>query len=270
MRVTIYQPQYFPRLHYFNRILNADTYVILSSAQYTKSLVHFDNGKKRQKSYQSDAPIKLPSGLHLLTVPVRHDGLSPISKARIDYTHHWVARHLATLRSAYGKTPHFDQVYPQVQELLSKKPAVLADLTIATTLWGISRVVGFNLPLDDLTLEAVNDSLQKQETARLRRIVLDSQTGVERPDGEHKGTEWTAAICKSMGASEYFHGGTAKSGYMELEHYRTLGISPIIQSWQCSEYGQSFTDRLGFLPNLSILDLLFNVDPGSALSVLTS
>ena len=47
MRVTIYQPQYFPRLHYFNRILNADTFVVLDSAQYTKSLVHFDTEQKR-------------------------------------------------------------------------------------------------------------------------------------------------------------------------------------------------------------------------------
>lgn len=270
MRVTIYQPQYFPRLHYFNRILAADVFVILDSTQYTKSLVHFNGERKRHKSYQADAPIKLSQGLHVLTVPVMHQGTLPINKTRIDYTHHWVPKHLSTVRTAYGRAPYFASVFPQVQELLSQKDAVLADLNIKTILWGITLVLDLALPLEKLSLAAINQRLKETKRARLKRIMRVDETGVDRPEGPGKGSQWTAAICRSLQATEYLHGGTAQSGYMDLSVYRQAGVTPIIQDWHCPQYPQQFSDTVGFVGNLSVLDLAFNVDSATARSVLLS
>lgn len=270
MRATIYQPQYFPRLHYFNRILSSDTFVILDSSQYTKSLVHVGNGRERHKSYQSDTPIKLSSGLHLLTIPVKHEGLLPISKTRIDYMRRWVPQHLATLRTAYGKTTHFDRYFPELKSIYAQDFRTLSDLNIRTICWALSRLIGFELDVLECTIEKVNHLLAPQTRVRLKRMLTDQDTGVLRPEGLGKGTEWTAAILKILGATEYLHGGTAQAGYMEHRVYEQAGVNPILQDWHCREYPQQFTEKIGFLPNLSILDLLFNAEPETARDILYS
>lgn len=268
-RVAIYQPRYFPQLHYFHRALHSDVFVILASAQYTKSLVHVTEGKIQQRhpSYQSDTPIKLSSGNHLLTVPTKHHGLAPINQTEIDYSHRWINQHLQTIKSAFGKTPRFDQIYPQVQNILDLRSQNLADLNLQTIIWGITTILGFGATLE-LNLEKLNSLLIKSTTARLKTILTDQQTGVPRPEGNAKGTEWTAQICHSLRASEYFHGGTAQAGYMDLDYYRNLGITPVAQNWRCPEYPQQFSDKIGFISNLSILDLLFNVEPDAAQKIL--
>lgn len=269
MRVTIYQPRYFPQLHYFNRISDTDIFVLLDSAQYTKSLVHLvPGGKERRKSYQSDTPIKTSLGQYLLTVPIKHEGLLPINKTKIDYSRNWFSKHLAIIKSAYGKTKSFDTLFPQVQELLFKKYDTLANLNIATTIWGISYVLGFDLSINDFTLEKLNRRLLSAKNVRLKKVMIDKEINAQRPDGFRKGTEWTTAICKTLGANEYYHGGTAEASYMKPEYYKENGITPVIQNWQCKEYNQQFSKKIGFIPNLSTLDLLFNVDKKEAFNIL--
>lgn len=268
-RVAIYQPRYFPQLHYFNRLLSSDIFVILDSAQYTRSLVHFsEDGRHRYPSYQTDTPIKLPDGEYLLTVPVKHDGRLPINQTGIDYSHRWIHKHLATLRHAYGRADCFEIVFPQIRELLLQPYDSLAQLNTATIIWSLAQLSGFRIT--SLTLEDLNNCLAETDYIRLKKVLTDQQTGVTRPAGEKKGTEWTAAICQALGATEYYHGGTAQTGYMEIDYYQRLGIRPVVQNWRCPEYPQQFSDRIGFKPNLSIVDLLMNVNPKQALPILVS
>lgn len=267
MRVTIYQPQYFPRLHYFNRILTSDVFVILDSAQYTKSLVHIEGqDKKRHKSYQADAPIKTASGLFLLTVPVKDHQLS-INQTAVEYLHNWVPKHIQTMRSAYSRAPMFEPVFGQIKDLLAPKYPNLADLNTKTIIWGISALLGLSVDLGNLTFENLNKNLKKSK-CRLKKVIFDSETQVKRPEGLHKGTEWTAAICHKLGASEYFHGGTAKEGYMQADYYQKLGIKTVVQNWQCPVYLQQFSDKVGFIANLSVIDLVFNVGQKQAQKII--
>jgi len=269
MRVTIYQPQYFPRLHYYNRIIDSDTFVILDSTQYTKALTHLDDDR-RHKSYQSDTPIKIAIGEFLLTVPIKHQGLLPINQTKIDYNQNWARRHLLILKSAYAKSAYFKLIYPQLVQILSTKYDNLATLNINTILWGIAYISGAEIDIAQLSIDSVNTKLAKNKIIRLKKIITDKDIGIARPPGAKKGTQWTANICKALGATEYFHGETAKKGYMELDHYKNLGISPIVQNWTCSTYSQQFILKIPFLPNLSIIDLLFNVGGSSALEIILS
>ncbi|OGH19669.1 MAG: hypothetical protein A3D74_00550 [Candidatus Levybacteria bacterium RIFCSPHIGHO2_02_FULL_37_13] len=269
MRVTIYQPRYFPQLHYFNRILNSDTFVLLDSAQYTKSLIHLTKvGKERHSSYQSDTPIKLSSGHYSLTVPIKHNGLLPINKTQIDYSHKWVSNHQGVIKSAYSKGKSFDNLFTQVREILLKKYDTLAELDTATIIWGISSVLRLGMDCKDLTLEELNRRLSKTKNIRLKKVLYSSEINAQRPSGLQKGAEWTIAICQNLGATEYYHGATAKDSYMELEDYKKKGVIPITQDWQGIEYGQQFRDKTGFISNLSILDLLFNADQKEALKII--
>src|SRR5436309_1207540 len=120
MRVSIYQPQYFPRLHYYNRILHADAFVILDSAQYTKSLVHSTpQGKERNPTYQSTTPLKTESKDNLLSVAVRHNGYHPIHETILDYSQKWPLQHAAVIKNNYKKAKMFETIYPEIKELIS-------------------------------------------------------------------------------------------------------------------------------------------------------
>ena len=104
----------------------------------------------------------------------------------------------------------------------------------------------------------------------MQKIILGSELGVERPEGLQKGTEWTTDICIKLGAKEYFHGGTAQTNYMDLNYYKSHGIIPIVQQWRCAEYRQQFNHNVPFIRNLSVIDLLCNVDKKEARSILTA
>ncbi len=270
MRVSIYQPRYFPQLHYFNRALTSDVFVILDCAQYTKALVHSVNGEKeRHKSFQSDTVIKFPEGSHFLTVSVKHDGLLPISQTRLDYSSDWARKHSATISTAYRKSLSYDKIFPQIEKLLKNEYETLGELNVKTFLWGLGCIMGLNLSPEELNVQTINKHLESSPF-RLKKIILGSELGVQRPEGFQKGTEWTVEICKKLGATEYVHGETAQNGYMDEEYYKNNNINLVTQNWNCKEYDQQFSDRVGFSPNLSIIDLLLNVDREKALEIITN
>lgn len=267
-RATIYQPQYFPRLHYFNRALDSDFFIILDNAQFIKSLLHrTESGKERHTSYQSATPIKNHFQLNLLNIPVRHNGYFPINEAKIDYSQKWQTQHLASINLFYKKASRFDHIFPGIEKIIASGHDTLADLDIISFLWGINELLGFNIEPGKLTIEKINRKLDCDNSFRLKKIILGSELGVQRPDGIQKGTEWTTEICKKIGASEYYYGGTALAGYMDLNYYKNNGITPIIQDWRCIPYSQQ-SPKSGFIPNLSIVDLLLNVSPSTAKNIL--
>lgn len=260
MRVAIYQPRYFPQLHYFNRMFASDLFVLLDSAQYTKALTQYsDQGVIREKSYQSDSPIQTSNGVGLLTIPVKHNGLAPINETEIDNSQKWRLKHINHLRSSYLKAPMYPIIFPAVSQLLNADYSTLADLNIATIIWAASYLLENPLPIRECSVENFNRMLGSGNLKkRLIKLYRAADVGVERPEGLHKGTEWTVAICRKLHATEYFHGGTAQHGYMDLSVYKNEGIQPVLQDWKCESYHQQFSKN-GFSPNLSILDLLFNV-----------
>jgi hypothetical protein len=246
-------------------MLNSDVFVFLDNAQYTKSLRQVTpEGEKRMVSYQSDTPIKTSQGRVLLTIPIRHNGYSPLNEIEIDYSQHWYKKHLLMIKSSYLHASNFPAVDASLKTLLPKKHSTLAHLNIATTLWALSLLLG--IFQEGLTLDNVNTILARGDF-RLKKIVLASTLGVRRPEGLQKGTQWTTAICTKLGATEYIYGGTAKNNYMDLDYYTSHGITPIMQDWKSKVYPQQFT-RIPFLPNLSIVDLLCNVERKKALEII--
>ena len=270
VRVTVYQPQYFPRLHYINRVLDTDVFITLDSAQFTRKLKHHGpDGASTHRSYQAHAPIRLPDGLHLLTVPVRHAGSrTSIADAEVSYDDPWVVRHLRTVHSGYSNAARHEALEPSLRALLQRQHRTLSDLNLATLLWGINVVLGFGMAVDELTLTAVNDALAAQRRVRLRRIVLASALRTRRPEGQQQGNQWIAAMCHELGATEHLCGGTAEGNYLDKEFFTQQGITPVIQSWHCQPYPQQFANHHGFTPNLSILDLMLNVDAAAAFAIL--
>ncbi len=88
-----------------------------------------------------------------------------------------------------------------------------------------------------------------------RKIAIASALGhlPEEP------SERLAAICESLGADTYLSGAGGRA-YLDLEPFNKRGITVKFQTFNHPVYPQRYGD---FIPNLSLLDLLFNCGPNS-------
>ena len=73
-------------------------------------------------------------------------------------------------------------------------------------------------------------------------------------------------ICKDLGANAYLTGAFAAEEYLDQNLFVREGIGLKVHEFECSVYPQAYPEK-GFIPELSILDLLLNTGPES-LSVL--
>lgn len=89
--VAIYQPRYYPRLHYVARAQQADVFIIYDDVQFSR------------RSRQHRAQIEF-QGAEWLTIPVKHSGNeTSIEDARIDMSSPWIPEHTETLFHKYGE-----------------------------------------------------------------------------------------------------------------------------------------------------------------------
>lgn len=263
MRYSGIQPQYFPRLHYFARILNTDTFVVRDDVQFVRKHKYPDgtNGK----SYQVHSPIKEALGTYFLLVPILHEGYNPINTTKIQYQHNWVEQHIKTIQTFYSRAQYFSVIYPQIEKLLTKKYNNLAELNIATIMWGLSQILNISF---DTSFDEINDALKKQKIVRLKKILLASESRTLTQNTTLKTNEKIIALLKELGADEDYCGGTAFSAYMDKELFEKNGIKITLQEWESKEYPQLFLKQQPFIPNLSIIDLLMNVSPKEAIKIL--
>lgn len=260
MRLAGYQPQYFPRLHYFNRVLDSDIFEVSDYVQFVQrhAFPQADGSMKRDKSFQAHSPIKLSNGVYFLTIPTK-DEMLPINQTKISYASNWAEKQLRSLEVAYAKAPNFSRFFPELKEIIGKEHESLGELTLLSTLWGIARVTtDEKISIEDLSVEKVNTLLRENTEIRLKRVFLASESGIPVPR-KGEANEWIIKLCEYAGANEYYYGGTSHSAYMDLEKLKKAGITSIIQDWNCAPYTQQYM-KIGFLPNLSIIDLVMNTD----------
>lgn len=267
MRYTGIQPQYFPRLHYFARIMATDLFVIRDDVQFVRRLKYPDGANR--PSFQAHSPIKLANGIYNLVLPVSHEGLTPIKMSHINYQYNWVNAHVGTIKTAYSRSGDFAVIYPEIKSILDKKYEYLSQLNLATILWGVLRLLGEKeVTLDKLTLEYVNQKLAKDPRFRLKEIKLTTGLETFKKIKKMSATEKIIAICKEIGIKEDYCGGTAMLAYMDKSLFNKHGIKITVQDWKCQKYRQLFEDKVGFIDNLSIIDLLMNVPYAQAVKII--
>lgn len=267
MRYSGIQPHYFPRLHYFARILQTDIFVIRDDVQFVRKHKYPDG--KNGKSYQAHTPIKHASGLHFLMIPIIHDGYKSIRDTKIQYNSNWVEEHLKTIQTTYSNAPYFSVVYPQLQKLLTKKYENLAELNIATIIWAFVYLLNLHkVKQKDITLGTFNTMLKKQKNIRLKKILLGSESKSLTQNNSMTANEKIVSLLKEIGANEDYCGGTAMAAYMDKELFEKNGIKIVVQDWNCKEYPQLFLKHQPFIPNLSIIDLFMNVSQKEAFLLL--
>jgi len=228
-RACVYQPGYFPRLYWFNRVLSADVFVVLCCAQFTRN------------DWNTRLSLRDRSGRRItMTVPVKHVGTQAVSfrDVPIDDSQPWRRKHLNAIRMCYARAPYFAKYWDRLQEVYEKGQTV-SEFLVAT---------------QDFVL---------YELGYTGEVVFDHDLDA----GGRRG-EWMLNICKAVGADVYLGGRTAYEEYMrgEVEQgFARDGVQIWIQDWQPREYPQL---GRSFIANLSVLDLLLNVGPEGAREIL--
>ena len=267
MRLSDIQPQYFPRLHYFARILESDIFVIRDDVQFVRNHKYPDG--KRGVSYQAHTPIKSPEGVYLLPVSIRKGGLLPINETQISYDQPWIQKQINILKNHYRNSPNTEKVISEIELLLGQQFLTMGALNIATICWSFTSLMGQEQITDEcFTLDFVNNLLKERKSLRLQRIVLGSESIDQKSDQSSTASDRIVGLCNAFEADEYVGGGTALQAYVETGLFESNGIKLVIQEWNCPTYPQQHNKKIGFIANLSVIDLLMNVTTESKIPFL--
>ena len=128
MICAIHQPQTYPWLGYFAKIMQSDIFVFFDDVQFKKN------------EYQNRNRIKTDRGWMWLTVPVVHNFGQKINEVQIDNKQKWEKKHLNTLITYYRKAPFFNSLFAELKELYSRKYELLIDFNIATIEWILKKL----------------------------------------------------------------------------------------------------------------------------------
>jgi hypothetical protein len=227
------QPTYLPWLGYFDLIDRSDCFVFL------------DDVKVGLQTWGVRNRIRTQQGERYLTVPIRHDRPRSdilFTNAQIDYGKDWAGTHLKSIAQAYSKSPHFDEVFPAFEALLTPRYATLGDLN-RTVIETLAAKMGIR--------------------ARFER-------SSQLPAGPGAKDDRLVSICRLLGAGSYISpqgsaayieaarpGGAFASGTVELYYHHF--VHP--------EYRQRGP---GFISHMSVVDLLMNCGYEDALQIVRS
>lgn len=183
-----------------------------------------------KKSWHSRNRIGLRAREIWLSVPVKTAGLFNQS---INDTHtandSWKRKHLGSIRQAYSKAPFFELYYPALEALLLSHNGSLSDLNIA-----LIRLLLVWL--------------------RITTPILDSRD--YKIEGNK--TEMLISMCQAVGATRYL----SNEGSRNYVDEKLMGDAGIQHCWQIFQH-PIYPHSSGFIPQLSAIDLLFNVGPAA-------
>lgn len=221
MNCVILQPSYIPWRGYFDQIRKADVFVFYDDVQYDK---HGWRNRNR---------IKTSHGTTWLTIPVQSGGSVSqgrmIKDMRIDPGQSWGKKHWESIRQSYAKAPHFARYEALFASFYERKPELLADFTIETTM-ALARELGI------------------ASTRFVRSSELPTE-GVK--------TERLIGLLTHLGATHYISGPSARD-YLDEAALARAGISLEYMVYDYPEYPQLYPP---FEPQVSVLDLMVMTGP---------
>lgn len=218
MTIAIHQPNFIPYPGYFNKMMKSNHFVYLDHVQYTSGGA--DAVTNRNK-------IKTAQGEFALTIPVLKSSGPNINQILIDYRQDWVGKMIKTIELAYKKSPYYNEVSEWFFPILQKRTEGLSELNIQC-IESVKQYLAIQIPYSVSSQMNLDPSLQKDDLL--------------------------IAIMHQLNGNTYLSG---KGGlkYMQLEKYETAKINVVFNQFTPIEYPQLGKE---FIPNLSILDLLFN------------
>jgi len=192
--------------------------------------VIYDDAQYQHGGFHNRNRVRTEQGWGWLTVPIIHGHPQTIKEVKIAGDE-WRNKQLNTITSLYQKTPYFKEYYPTIKEALSFDHELL---------------IGLNLHL----IKAIADILG---------IKVTMMRSSEFPYAGAEKNEKLVSMCKFLGADTYLSGSGGRN-YIKEAFFNQSNIKVQWHSYVHPTYRQRFE---GFEPNMSIIDLLFNMGPES-------
>lgn len=193
--------------------------------------VFFDNVQMpMNKSFVSRNKILANKVPLWLTVPIKRKGKQQIREVEIA-DQMWIKKHLKTIEVSYNFSDYYEQIITNFITILNKKHKYISDLNIEiiTTIWKI---------LDDKPKKFIRASEMNLQTY---------------------GSESILEILEKLNTKVYITGsGEGTKRYLDVNAYKEKNIMVKFCPDDFPKYKQK--DRT-YIPNLSILDVLFNIGP---------
>jgi hypothetical protein len=206
---------------------------------YSDIFVFFDNVQFPRRSWCSRNKIINNGTPFLLSVPTVNASREELIKdTKINNQEDWTTKHLKSIEYSYKNSPYFSKVFPIVKTILKRNYKYLAGLDI------------------DLIESLCSYMGIKTKFYKASQKIYST-----------KRTELLRDICKNYQINHYY---TSLGAKVYLDKERSIleheNIQIEFQNYQPAKYDQIKTDK--FIPNLSVLDLLFNTEKEKALEVI--
>lgn len=192
----------------------------------------YDDVQFTKKDFVSRNYIKTANGPILLSVPIisKNHREKLLNNVEI-LDNGWSIKHIKSIQLSYSKAPYFSNYFNEIADIIAAhKTETLANLNQTLTGYFLNSL-GIHR---DIHL-ASNLNLIRNKSDR----IID--------------------MCQKLHASSYVFGKLGRA-YADFETFQAAGIKVYFQDYQHPTYPQIHGD---FAPNLSIIDLLFNMGPDS-------
>lgn len=196
----------------------------------------FDIVQYQTKDFNSRNLIKTNSGSIWLSVPV--ESKNHLEKKFNDIkilNNGWNKKHYKSIFLAYKKSPYFDLYIDKIENILIRNNYIY--------------LVDLNIDFLVLLLSELNIKVN------LHRASEHNFTGAK--------SDLVLSMCQNLGAKSYIFGSQGLN-YANKESFESNGIKLHFQNYSHPSYSQLHGD---FIPNMSVIDLLFNEGP-NAMAVL--
>ena len=213
-RVVIHQPDFLPYLGFFDRLLNADLFVILDCVQFVHS----------SRSWTNRDKIKTPQGEQWLTVSLRKCKRdTQIREVELSQDVDWREKNLFLLHQNYHKAPFYYEIHPYMENLYHYDCFLLMD---------------FNVKSINILCELFNINIEM----------------VYASDLDCRGTsnELLVDILKKVKADCYLSGVGAKN-YFDPVPFNKAGIQVIWQEFRHPVYPQLYNSFIPSLSGIDLL-----------------
>jgi len=209
-------------------MVHSDVFILFDDVQFP-----------RGKTFGNRVLIKTPNGESWLTIPVQGKGdLLLFNQIEIsDLT--WLKKAIRTIQVCYSKAPHYKEVFPGLEDIFSRRFQRLYELNISLIEY-LVKILGIKTIITSSS--AIKTDTNDQPPGKIIDLIL------------------------SVGANQYISGkGEGSKRYLDENVFREKRIKLIWQDFQHPEYKQLYGE---FIPNLSIIDMVFMEGPEKTLEIL--
>ena len=198
--------------------------------------VFLDDAQFRKKGWQNRNRIRTKNGTALLSIPVHAHSYPNINEITIDNNKNWSKRHKKSILYNYAGAPYFEEFKDFIELLFEKKFEYLTDLN--------TEIIKFIM--NELEIKP--------------RIVFSSELKISK-----KGSDRVLDICKTVGADSYITVTVWAQSKLRTEEFKKSNIHVEFQKFRHPIYRQFYGK---FIPEMSIIDLLFNEGKDGAKEIL--